>query len=34
MIVKKSGTILLNLKTKQIGLVYRDDEKDYYTMTE
>ena len=28
MIVKKSGTILLNLKTKQIGLVYRDNKED------
>ena len=29
MIVKKSGTILLNLKTKQIGLVYRNHKNDY-----
>ena len=28
MVVKKAGTILLNLKTKQVGLVYRDDEND------
>lgn len=27
--VKKSGTILLNLQNKQIGLVYREDKKDY-----
>ena len=29
MIVKKAGTILLNLKTKQIGLVYRNYENDF-----
>lgn len=29
MIVKKAGTILLNLKTKQIGLVYRESENDF-----
>lgn len=29
MVVKKAGTILLNLQTKKIGLVYRDSEKDY-----
>ena len=29
MIVKKAGTILLNLKTKQIGLVYRNSENDF-----
>ena len=29
MIVKKAGTILLNLQTKKIGLVYRDSENDY-----
>ena len=29
MIVKKAGTILLNLKTKQIGLVYRQNKNDY-----
>lgn len=29
MIVKKAGTILLNLKTNQIGLVYRESCKDY-----
>lgn len=29
MIVQKAGTILLNLKTKQIGLVYRQKKKDY-----
>lgn len=29
MITKKAGTILLNLKTKQIGLVYRESKKDY-----
>lgn len=29
MIVKKAGSILLNLKTKQIGLVYRNSENDF-----
>lgn len=29
MIVKKAGSILLNLKTKQIGLVYRESENDF-----
>lgn len=29
MIVKKAGTILLNLENKQIGIVYRKDRNDY-----
>ena len=29
MITKKSGTILINLKTKKIGLVYRKKKNDY-----
>ena len=29
MLVKKSGTILLNLNSKQIGLVYRNNRNDY-----
>ncbi|MBQ9313671.1 MAG: NUDIX domain-containing protein [Clostridia bacterium] len=29
MIVQKAGTILLNLETKQIGLVYRQKKDDY-----
>ena len=29
MIVQKAGTILLNLNSKQIGLVYRETDKKY-----
>ena len=29
MLVKKAGTILLNLETKKIGLVYRKKDKSY-----
>lgn len=27
--VEKAGTILINLKTKKIGLIYRKKQKDY-----
>ena len=29
MITQKAGTILLNLETEQIGLVYREEYKEY-----
>ena len=29
MTIKKAGTILINLENKKIGLVYREDKKDY-----
>ncbi len=29
MSIKKAGTILINLENRKIGLVYREDEKDY-----
>ena len=29
MVTKKAGTILLNLKTKQIGLIYREQDNSY-----
>ena len=29
MSIKKAGTILINLENKKIGLVYRDEQKDY-----
>ena len=29
MSIKKAGTILINLENKKIGLVYRENQKDY-----
>lgn len=29
MSIKKAGTILINLENKKVGLVYREDKKDY-----